>query len=88
MKRDRVSEIGAVMLGDPEGRHYGYDLSRASGVRPAAMYRVLARMLAAGWVVDGWDVDELDSAPGFPRRFYRLTPEGRDMLAGLVAVNP
>lgn len=69
----------AAMAERPEARHYGYDLSRRSGVRSGVMYPILARLLAAGWVEDGWeDAETAHTQQRPPRRYYTLTEQGRD----------
>jgi PadR family transcriptional regulator PadR len=74
--------VTKVMLDDPDGRHYGWDLSRASRTRSATVYRVLSRMLEAGWITDGWeDPVEINGRP--PRRYYTVTDLGRIEMATL-----
>ena len=76
-------QVAMVMLEDPYGQHWGYELSRRSGVRSGVLYPILTRMSSQGWVGDGWESE--DSARGRPkRRYYTLTDDGRAALAGLV----
>ena len=46
-------------------------------IDPSAVYRALRDMEARGWAVSTWD-DEQTQGP--PRRLYRLTPLGDEML--------
>jgi len=46
-------------------------------VDPGVVYRALRDMEARGWVTSSWDVEE---AQGPPRRVYRLTTEGAEVL--------
>lgn len=71
-RRERTeAKVAAVFLAKPDDAHFGYPLSRASGVRPAPMFDALDRFLDRGWIVDGW------SESANPRRFYVLTDKGR-----------
>jgi PadR family transcriptional regulator PadR len=76
--------VAMAIMSDPSGRHWGYDLTQKSGVRSGVLYPILARMLAEGWVSDGWE------APGTtggrpPRRYYQLTDEGKRELGAILA---
>lgn len=78
--------VGAALLAQPNSVHWGYELSRSTGVKAGAMYPILARMLAADWVEDGWEDSPASGRP--PRRYYRLTDLGRASLAELLATHP
>jgi PadR family transcriptional regulator PadR len=74
-------QVVKALLDDPTGRHWGYDLSQKSGVRSGALYPILRRMEDEGWLADGWE-DPKDIGGGRPpRRYYKLTGEGRIELA-------
>jgi len=66
-----------AMLEDPTQSHYGFDLSRRTGLLAGTLYSILARLETAGWASSAWEeVDE--SGAGRPRRrYYRLTGEGQ-----------
>ena len=83
-KTRRLADVAAVMLANPDGRHYGYPTSRASGVRSGQLYPILDRMLRDGWIVDGWEGFVDDHPDGPRRRYYTLTALGRERLVGLV----
>ena len=57
-------------------------------MRSGAMYPILTRLLDAGWVPDGWQDTRTLGKGQRPRRFYRLTAEGREMLQALVDIAP
>ncbi|MFN2272776.1 MAG: PadR family transcriptional regulator [Anaerolineae bacterium] len=63
---------------------HGYTLLEQLGefglgeVAPSAIYRVLRDMEARGWVASTWD-DEQTQGP--PRRVYRITALGDEVLA-------
>ncbi|MFI6030789.1 PadR family transcriptional regulator [Amycolatopsis magusensis] len=81
-------KVGTELLRRPDARHYGYALSRASGVRSGVMYPILRRLHEAAWIADGWANPDTIDARRPPRRYYVLTPEGRDLLHALIAVSP
>ncbi|WP_414689195.1 PadR family transcriptional regulator [Nocardioides sp. PD653] len=85
---ERVStsllKVGTALLASPHSVHWGYELSRSTGVRAGTMYPILGRMLDSGWLHDGWE--EPGSNGGRPpRRYYRLTEVGIAELTSLLA---
>ena len=72
-----------MLLDEPHGQHWGYDLSRRSGVRSGVMYPILHRMLNEGWLIDGWDETSATRRRP-PRRYYELTDLGRRELGGVI----
>jgi PadR family transcriptional regulator PadR len=78
-----VVQVAAALLDDPTGKHWGYALSQASGVRSGVLYPILQRMLDEGWLEDGWEDAKARKRP--PRRYYELTPEGVGEITALVA---
>ncbi len=53
--------------------HYGYDLSRATGLKSGTLYPILMRLADRQWLETRWEAVE----PGKPpRHLYRLTPNG------------
>lgn len=76
-------QVALAMMDDPGARHWGYDLSRRSGVRSGVLYPVLSRMLELHWISDGWEPDA--DAVGRPaRRYYTLTDRGHRELGGVL----
>jgi len=73
--------VAAALLAEPDARHYGYPLSKASGVRSGTLYPMLDRLLREGWITDGWSPQ---ATRGGDRRFYRLTDAGRAALTEIV----
>ena len=77
--------ILAQLRGAPS---YGQELARALGAgrtlidSEGTLYPLLARLRRRGWVDTRWQ----DSPHGPPRRYYSLTPDGRDALAGFMEV--
>jgi PadR family transcriptional regulator PadR len=78
-------QVAAALMADPMGHHWGYQLSKASGVRSGVMYPILTRLLADGWLTDGWEDPDTIKEKRPPRRYYELTDEGRIQLGAIVA---
>lgn len=78
------AELLILALLELEDRH-GYDISRLieqrSGgtlsFRVASLYPLLYRLEKRGWIHGRW----IEKSGQRRRRYYRLTPEGRKMLA-------
>ena len=73
------------------GCEYGFDIIDATGLASGTVYPALSRHERDGYVRSSWE----DPAKAFkdrrpPRRYYRITPDGRRAidaaLAGLGAV--
>ena len=65
------------------GRLSGYPICRAAMTGPGTVYPVLERMEKRGWVVGEWE----ERSDGHPRRrFYRLTPAGRNNILELLGL--
>lgn len=81
----QTQAVLAVFLGqhlehppDDAAEVWGFELSRASGLPAGTIYPILRRLTAAGWVVDRWEDPALaHERKRPPRRYYRLTVEGR-----------
>ena len=75
--------VAQALMSDPWARVWGYDLSKNSAVRSSAMYPMLSKMLAFGWLTDGWEdpAKYVEKRP--PRRYYELTDLGRRELAAV-----
>lgn len=80
-KTHALIQVAAALLTEPDAKHWGYDLSRRSGVRSGVLYPILAKMLHEGWLTDGWEDPStiVDKRP--PRRYYELTDHGKLELA-------
>jgi|HubBroStandDraft_6_1064221.scaffolds.fasta_scaffold33731_2 PadR family transcriptional regulator PadR len=65
-----------ALLDNISPKHYGLELSERSGVTTGALYPILSRLEADGWVEGEWeDIDE-SLAGRRRRRYYRLTGLG------------
>lgn len=79
-------QVALALMADVGGRHWGYELSKQSGVRSGVMYPILQRMLDEGWLDDGWeDQSQVGRAKRPPRRYYELTDAGKAELGALIA---
>jgi PadR family transcriptional regulator PadR len=75
--------VAVAIMSDPSGRHWGYELTRRSGVRSGVLYPILSRILAQGWLTDGWE-DPGTTGGRPPRRYYELTDAGKRELGALL----
>ena len=76
-------QVALALVEEPTASHWGYDLSRRSGVRSGVLYPLLTRMLESDWLTDGWEsATAVVGRP--PRRYYRLTDIGLRELGGLL----
>ena len=57
----------------PSGWHYGYELSRETGLKSGTLYPILMRLAKCGMLETKWLVTE-KGVP--PRHTYRLTAKG------------
>jgi len=79
-------QVAMALMADPSGRHWGYELSKQSGVRSGVMYPTLQRMLEEGWLDDGWEEQvQVGKGKRPPRRYYELTDKGKIALGALIA---
>ena len=77
-----------VMLALADGALHGFAIAERVAVdsegtlrpRAGSLYRVVARLMAEGWVDESEAEDETPH-PGLPRRYYALTATGRRTLA-------
>jgi PadR family transcriptional regulator PadR len=77
-------QVTIALTDDPQGRHWGYELSRRSGVRSGVLYPILHRMVAEGWLADGWEDASETKERRPPRRYYTLTANGISQLGGIL----
>jgi len=78
------AELLILALVEPRARH-GYEISKLIEQRSAgrvkfkvgSLYPLLYRLEERGWIAGKW----IEKAGERRRRFYRLTPEGRRVLA-------
>jgi len=64
------------MLQNPGADYYGFEISKATGLRPSTLYPTFARLERAGWLESRWERIDPDLTRRPPRRYYRLTGHG------------
>lgn len=85
-KTHSLVQLAMALMAEPGGRHWGYDLSKRSGVRSGVLYPALQRMLDEGWLQDGWEEQGSGArAKRPPRRYYELTDKGRAELGAVLS---
>ncbi|MGH3946360.1 MAG: PadR family transcriptional regulator [Pseudonocardiaceae bacterium] len=73
-----VQAVLGALLQQPDTELYGLEIVKASGLEPGTIYPILQRLRGAGWVSDRWEDPESGHTEGRPpRRYYRLTMDGR-----------
>jgi PadR family transcriptional regulator, regulatory protein PadR len=60
----------------PTAWHYGYELSRETGLKAGTLYPILMRLAKFSLLETKWITTE-DGVP--PRHMYRLTPNGMEL---------
>jgi PadR family transcriptional regulator PadR len=84
-KTAALVKVADAMMTQPTERHWGYGLTKSTGVRSGVLYPILERMLMEGWLEDGWEDPSEISDRRPPRRYYALTGEGETELAAILA---
>jgi DNA-binding PadR family transcriptional regulator len=83
-------QVFESLVDDPQAWHYGYALSKQTGLKPGTLYPILARLVAGDLLETRWEQSEQAGRP--PRHLYRLTPDGvaqaRERLAAATAGKP
>ena len=76
----------AALTGSPASWHYGYALSRQTGLLSGTLYPILMRLEERGWLETRWETPPPGGRP--PRHMYRLTRGGRANAVKALAVTP
>ncbi|MDP9164687.1 MAG: PadR family transcriptional regulator [Actinomycetota bacterium] len=82
-KTHATVQVAMALMNDAHARHWGYDLTKVSGVRSGVLYPILHRLLEEGLLEDGWEEANDRKRPA--RRYYVLTETGMAELGGLLA---
>lgn len=75
--------VFSALLDDPQGWHYGYGLSKQTGLAPGTLYPILARLVERQVLETSWEQATHPGRP--PRHLYRLTPDGLDLARSRTA---
>ena len=81
-----MEAILRVFLDDPASSRYGLELSTLTGVKPSALYPVLARLEVTGWLTSDWQLGDPDRRDAPRRRRYRITPSGMEKAVRVVRI--
>ncbi|MFE9237758.1 PadR family transcriptional regulator [Streptomyces sp. NPDC007007] len=84
-KTHALIQVVLALMEDPDGRHWGYELSKQSGVRSGVLYPMLRRMLDDGWLEDGWEEPSEATGKRPPRRYYKLNAEGQAAAVAILS---
>ncbi|HYQ68080.1 PadR family transcriptional regulator [Actinophytocola sp.] len=84
-KTQALIQVAVALMADPQGKHWGYNLTKRSGVRSGVLYPILRRLLDEHWISDGWE-DPATAGGRPPRRYYQLTELGHQELRALLAI--
>ncbi len=80
----QTERVLAAFLREPTRRRYGLEIGKAAGLKSGTLYPILARLEAAGWVVSEWEQIDASVEGRRPRRYYRLTGEGKRVARAAV----
>ncbi|GAA1818548.1 PadR family transcriptional regulator [Luedemannella flava] len=75
--------VFAALLEDPEGWHYGYALSKRTGLPSGTLYPILMRLAERELLTTRWEEATTPGRP--PRHAYQLTPDGTALARDRVA---
>jgi PadR family transcriptional regulator len=70
----QTRELFVVMLRKPRTWHYGYELSKDTGLSSGTLYPLLMRLSDQGLLESEWQAPERPGKP--PRHAYKLTSGG------------
>lgn len=79
-----VLKVLQAFFAEATGRLYGLELSGHTGLKSGSLYPILARLEVAGWVTSTWEETDPREAGRPRRRYYELSPLGRQ--AGAAAL--
>jgi DNA-binding PadR family transcriptional regulator len=87
MPRDATPDLtynaALVLSALQQGSGYGLDVIERTDLSSGTVYPALRRLEAAGLVEGDWEEEARAHESGRPaRRYYRITPEGREALTG------
>lgn len=75
------------LLGDASGDHYGFEISKATGLKAGTLYPTFARLEEAGWIEGRWESIDLEQTRRPARRYYRLTAHGLNEAATALEIH-
>jgi DNA-binding PadR family transcriptional regulator len=69
-----------ILLAVESGRRYGFEIMDATGLPSGTIYPALRRLEKAKLIRSDWDSTAAAASQGPPRKYFRVTPEGRGAL--------
>jgi PadR family transcriptional regulator PadR len=79
-KTHALIQVAIALLTEPNGRHWGYNITKRAGVKSGVAHPMLTRMIEEGWLTDSWEDPTTIPGKRPPRRYYKLTDEGKHRL--------
>ncbi|HZU18379.1 MAG TPA: PadR family transcriptional regulator [Candidatus Dormibacteraeota bacterium] len=79
----QTARLLLALAAAPNAWHYGYELSRATGLRSGTLYPILIRLARDGYLETRWLDPDRPGRP--PRHVYRLTGTGRELARNALA---
>ena len=70
-------KVFSALLHTPADWHYGYGLSKQTGLAPGTLYPILARLVERGLLDTRWEPSDQPGRP--PRHLYRLSGDGQEL---------
>jgi DNA-binding PadR family transcriptional regulator len=69
-----------ILLAIENGRRYGFEIMEATGLPSGTIYPALRRLEKAKFIRSDWESSAASESQGPPRKYFRVTPEGRTAL--------
>jgi len=79
---------GLILHAVATGQWYGFDIIDNTGLPSGTVYPALRRLESGGLLESLWDHKDAEKSGGPPRKYYRLTRQGRERLQILRARYP
>jgi PadR family transcriptional regulator, regulatory protein PadR len=77
-KTHSLIEVARAIMKNPYDKHWGYELSDKTGLKPGTLSPILARLREAGWLID------VPATQWEPRRIHEVTELGRKEMTELL----
>jgi DNA-binding PadR family transcriptional regulator len=82
----QTQAVIAALLSAASEWHYGYDVSKETGLKSGTLYPILMRLEAHGWLEARWEDAPPPGKP--PRHLYKLTAQGLQEALAVLQPNP
>jgi len=69
-----------ILLTIENGRRYGFEIMEATGLPSGTIYPALRRLEKSGLIRSDWDSAATAESQGPPRKYYRVTRDGKVAL--------